>query len=133
MEISEKISIKKVATARSIIFSQWVLQPRYCDYYTLSNGESQAKISNHEKIDKKDERKMILTPENVLQELEKKYNEHKGAFNEDFAINLSFYMDFAISRKNIEFIKAVHDKLISLLMKNSDMYKDFLHRQFGKP
>ena len=69
---------------------------------------------------------MILTPENVLQELEKKYNEHKGAFNED-------YMDFAISRKNIELIKAVHDKLISLLMRNSDMYKDFLHRQFGKP
>ena len=76
---------------------------------------------------------MILTPENVLQELEKKYNEHKGAFNEDFAIHLSFYMDFAISRKNIELIKAVHDKLISLLMKNSDMYKDFLHRQFCKP
>ena len=49
MEISEKISIKKVATARSIIFSQWVLQPRYCDYYTLSADESQAKISNHEK------------------------------------------------------------------------------------
>lgn len=71
---------------------------------------------------------MILTPENVLLELEKKYNEHKGAFNEDFVINLSFYMDFSISRKNIELIKAVHDKLISLLMKNSDMYKDFLHK-----
>lgn len=42
---------------------------------------------------------MILTPENVLQELEKKYNEHKGIFNEDFAIDLSFYMDFAISQK----------------------------------
>ena len=69
---------------------------------------------------------MILTPENVLQELEKKYNEYKGTFNEDFAIDLSFYMDFAISRKNIELIKAVHDKLIFLLMKDSDMYKDFL-------
>ena len=69
---------------------------------------------------------MILTPENVLQELEKKYNEHKGTFNEDFAIDLSFYMDFAISRKNIELIKAVHDKLIFLLIKDSDMYKDFL-------
>lgn len=69
---------------------------------------------------------MILTPENVLQKLEKKYNEHKGIFNEDFAIDLSFYMDFAISRKNIELIKAVHDKLIFLLMKDSDMYKDFL-------
>ena len=88
------------------------------DYYFIAfYRKSQAKISNHEKIDKKDERKMILTPENVLQELEKKYNEHKGAFNEDFAIQLSFYMDFAISRKNIELIKAVHDKLISLLMK----------------
>ncbi len=69
---------------------------------------------------------MILTPENVLRELEKKYNEHKGMFNEDFAIDLSFYMDFAISRKNIELIKSVHDKLIFLLMKDSDMYKDFL-------
>lgn len=75
---------------------------------------------------------MILTPGNVLQELEKKYNEYKGTFNEDFAIDLSFYMDFAISQKNIELIKAVHDKLIFLLMKDSDMYKDFLRKQFGK-
>ena len=74
---------------------------------------------------------MILTPENVLQELEKKYNEHKGAFYEDFAIDLSFYMDFAISRKDINLVKAVHDKLISLLMKDSDTYKNFLRKHFG--
>lgn len=52
---------------------------------------------------------MKLTKENVMEQLEKKFE--NAALNSDFLMTLSFYMDFAISTKDIALIQKVHDRI----------------------
>ena len=52
-----------------------------------------------------------LTKENVMQKLEAVFE--KQLINSDFLMTLSFYMDFAISTKDIELIKKVHNRITS--------------------
>lgn len=50
-----------------------------------------------------------LTKENVLTKLEKVFE--KPSLTSDFLMTLSFYMDFAISTKDLEVIKKVHNRI----------------------
>ena len=50
-----------------------------------------------------------LTKENVMEKLEAVFE--KPSLNSNFLMTLSFYMDFAISTKDIELIKKVHNRI----------------------
>ena len=56
-----------------------------------------------------------LTPENVIVHLDE-YWERRKELTVETAIDLSFYMDYAISTKDIVLIKAVHNRIIYHLL-----------------
>lgn len=56
-----------------------------------------------------------LTPENVIVQLDE-YWERRKELTVETAIDLSFYMDYAISTKDIVLIKAVHNRIIYHLL-----------------